>query len=317
MLELVEINADKQWLYIRGNSNKPILLFLHGGPASTTMFMNDVFLPLETDFLLVDYDQRGAGRSFSSKTPRDSFHVQQYVEDVKEVVLHLRKRFQTKEKIYVAGHSWGSVIGLLCVHQYPQLFHAYLGISQVIHTRKSEELAYQHLLRESGQRDNQRVSRKLAKIGPPPYQTLRSYTTFRLILDKYAGFHFNKPTNIWEDYLRELLRSNQYSLFDSLKWMRGLAISLRYLHQEIATLNLFSRIEKVEVPLYFLMGENDYISPVSLLEEFAKHVQAPHMDVIIVPESAHNVHLDNPEILKQICIQMKNNPKEKGGESVE
>jgi len=55
---------------------------------------------------------------------------------------YLRSRFK-REKIFVPGHSWGSVPGLWLAHEHPELVYAYVGVGQVINTAQNEVVGYQ------------------------------------------------------------------------------------------------------------------------------------------------------------------------------
>ena len=69
--EYIEINGIKQYVLITGNENGPLMLFLHGGPGvSQSGFIRKYQSKLEEDFLVVNWDQRGAGKSNIKKFSR-------------------------------------------------------------------------------------------------------------------------------------------------------------------------------------------------------------------------------------------------------
>ena len=62
--EYVNLNGVKQYILATGNENGPLMLFLHGGPGvSQSGFIRKYQSKLEEDFLVVNWDQRGAGKS--------------------------------------------------------------------------------------------------------------------------------------------------------------------------------------------------------------------------------------------------------------
>jgi hypothetical protein len=111
-LEKVKLNASEQWITIRGQDvNKPVLLFLAGGPGGTDMVVTRIALgALEEHFVVVNWDQPGAGKSYHS-VPHASLTPDRYIADAHELTLYLRQRFG-QAKIYVLGESWGSVLGI-------------------------------------------------------------------------------------------------------------------------------------------------------------------------------------------------------------
>jgi predicted alpha/beta-fold hydrolase len=61
----VVIGNIKQWVQTRGEDrNNPVLLFVHGGPGGSTLPMSSGWQPWEKYFTVVQWDQRGAGRTY-------------------------------------------------------------------------------------------------------------------------------------------------------------------------------------------------------------------------------------------------------------
>src|SRR5712692_10627032 len=62
----VEVGGIQQWITIRGEDrNNPVLLFLHGGPGdATNPWGYAAFRSWLKYFTVVQWDQRGAGRTF-------------------------------------------------------------------------------------------------------------------------------------------------------------------------------------------------------------------------------------------------------------
>jgi proline iminopeptidase len=167
-LEPVRVGGIDQWVEVRGqNVNNPILLFIHGGPGIA-------FIPLagtwqgswEKYFTVVQWDQRGAGKTYASndkELQRRTMNVYQMEQDTLEVVNYLRNRFK-REKIFVLGHSWGSVLGLWLAHEHPELIYAYVGVGQVINTEQNEVVGYQDALEEGHKRHNEQAVKTLEPV---------------------------------------------------------------------------------------------------------------------------------------------------------
>ena len=88
-------------------------------------------------------------------------------QDTLEVVNYLRNRFK-REKIFVLGHSWGSVLGLWLAHEHPGLVYAYVGVGQVINTEQNEEVGYRDTLRQARNSHNEQAVKSLESIAPYP-----------------------------------------------------------------------------------------------------------------------------------------------------
>ena len=106
------INNRKQTLLMRGqNVEQPILLCCHGIWDGTNRIYSPFSKELEKQFIVINWDQRGAGKSFSLKDFGANFTIEQFVSDAKEVIQYVLKRFN-KQKLFLAGHSWEVLLGL-------------------------------------------------------------------------------------------------------------------------------------------------------------------------------------------------------------
>lgn len=145
VLERVELGGVKQWILLRGQAQQPIMLVLHGGPGSADIATAGHYQrELEKQFLVVNWDQRGAGKSecrdASSST---DLSIDQLVADATELIRLLLARFG-KQKLYVLGHSWGSALGLLVTHRCPELVHGYIGVGQLVDASENERPGLTH-----------------------------------------------------------------------------------------------------------------------------------------------------------------------------
>jgi alpha/beta hydrolase fold len=131
-LEKIKLGGVDQYILIRGRSvSNPVVLFLHGGPGMPMMYLAHKFQrPLEEAFTVVQWDRRGAGKSYDPNIPADTIRVSQEISDTRDLVNLLRKRFH-QQRIYLVGHSYGSYLGMLVIKRYPRLFKAYVGIGQM------------------------------------------------------------------------------------------------------------------------------------------------------------------------------------------
>lgn len=129
---------------------------------------------LEEDFVVVTFDQRGTGKSYDHLDPISTLTLDRAVEDTLEVATYLRNRFG-QDKVYLAGQSWGTVLGVLAVQRQPQLFSAFIGVGQMVSPAETDRIFYRDTLAWANVSGNSSLVDKLTASGPPPYTRMLDY----------------------------------------------------------------------------------------------------------------------------------------------
>ena len=287
----VEIGKLNQWLLIRGeDKSKPVLLWLHGGPGSAQMPIHHAYTKtLEKEYVVVHWDQRGAGKSNHAGFREESMTLERFVRDVHEVTQYLKNRFD-KEKIMLLGHSWGTQIGILAVKGQPEDYSAYVSVSQVVDPRRSDSLSYQWLKQEVDKRGSHAQKKKFEGLGKPPFEDHDTYVSFAKMKDTFGGgMDAGFATLAWK-----ALGAREYSLGDYIRWFRGANRGSGPMWDESRTFNIFKDIPKLEVPVWFIAGEDDMNTPVTLIKEYFDFVESPEKNFIIMENCAHTPFIGNP-----------------------
>jgi pimeloyl-ACP methyl ester carboxylesterase len=129
-IERIRLGGTEQWIRIQGNdTSNPVLLLIQQGPGLPMVneAADDTKLwDLENDFVVVYWDQRACGKSFSTAIPPDSMTIEQLMTDTYELIQALVQRFQVA-RLYVAGFSLGGTIAALTAsrHYDPQIAAIY------------------------------------------------------------------------------------------------------------------------------------------------------------------------------------------------
>lgn len=298
----IELGEIKQYIMIRGkNKENPILLFLHGGPGFSHIpfvrkFQND----LEDSFTVVNWDQRGAGLSYSNQLSEETMNLEQFISDTYELIIYLLEELN-KEKIYLAGHSWGSYLGILMVERYPELFYAYVGISQVVDIKKASNLEYLHILGLAEKNNNQKAIKELKSIGSPIYKEDKQFKLMRKWFNYYEG---SKELNLTKIAFKGILFNSEYKIFDLIKYIRGLNFSQSNMTEAVYK-NLFKHIKSLEIPIYFCSGVHDYTTPSKLVKSYLEILSAPKKHLYIFEKSAHCPHLHEPKKFNNIMNSIR------------
>jgi pimeloyl-ACP methyl ester carboxylesterase len=287
-LEKVNLGNSEQWILIRGRDvNNPILLFLAGGPGGSQLTTaRHALAGLEDHFVVVNWEQPGAGKSFDA-VDRATLTPERYISDGHELVLYLRQRFG-QEKVYVLGESWGSALGILLVQRYPDLFHAFMGAAQMVAFLETDLICYDFAIDlAQGQGNTQRVT-QLREQGPPPYTgTGVAWKQVNYLKDTYAYMNQN-PAIISGFNTPRDLASPEYGLLDKVNWVRGPLDTLGVVYQQLWDVDFRKQAPRLEVPVYFLTGRHDVNAPPALIEEYYELLDAPYKELIWFEHSGHS-----------------------------
>ncbi len=305
VLEQVELGGVKQWISIRGSdAHHPVLLFLHGGPGSANLAKLRVQTPeLEQHFVVVNWDQRGAGRSAWLGFDYSQLSLEQMVTEAHELILRLKARFGV-EKVSLLGFSWGTVIGLELAHRYPEDIQAYISVSQIVAAAEDERLSLDYVRRTARETNNAKALAELDQIDPA-YQGEGWYaqlTTQRKWLLSFGGVYHTASN--YNHEVQMLLRAPEYSLYQFALWPLASSRSLQALWPELMRVNFFERVPELHVPAFFFAGRYDYNTPAQLTERyFSQLVDPAGTELVWFENSAHDLFYDEPnkvvtEILK-------------------
>lgn len=298
----VEINGIEQGMFIRGRDiNNPILLYLHGGMPE--YFLTERYpTGLENYFTVVWWEQRGSGLSYHANRFSESITLEQMISDTKELTHYLLRRFG-REKIYLLGHSGGSFIGIQVAAQAPELFHAYLSIAQMSHQLHSEILAYEYMLNRFKQLGNAKMVRKL-KAEPVSVATgtQGGYLALRDQAMHSLGIGTTHRMNsvITGIFLPSLM-FREYTLSEKINlWRAKVRSGVSTLWNTILVTDLASKLNKLDVPVYFFHGIYDYTVSYKLARKYFDQLQAPAKGFYTFDQSAHSPLFEEPEKMIQI-----------------
>lgn len=163
-MEKVMIGGVKQTIMIRGeNRDNPVLLMIHGGPGQSEIYLSHMVNgPLEKFFTIINWDQRGAGKSYSRAVKPEHITLAQLLADGEEVIQYVRNKLnKPQEKFYLHGHSFGTVLGMLMAKKYPDYFHAYIGVAQVVGLLDNLRTSYDWTLKKAKELGNQKSNRRV------------------------------------------------------------------------------------------------------------------------------------------------------------
>lgn len=293
VLEAAQIGGMRQWLLIRGQDrHAPVLLWLHGGPGAAQMpLAHATTSALERDFVVVHWDQRGAGKS----NPRDfdpaTLTLAQFLSDAREVTHHLQTRLDA-ERILVLGHSWGTMLGARLVARWPQDYAGYIGVGQQVSTARGIEVTLARLAPLIAARARAAHLRWLEQATPQALLEHAAYVQMMQMLDGYQG-GMNVPP--WRLAMM-LALAPEYSLGDLWRWLDGARRGSGPMWPEYRARDLSREVLEMPVPMLLISGAQDLNTPVELAAEWFDAVAAPEgKRHAVFARSGHAPFLTEPE----------------------
>ena len=298
-LTSIDVNGCTQWLSIRGTDRRnPVLLYLHGGPGSPTMPESWTFQrPWEDFFTVVQWDQRGAGKTYASNDPSviaPTMNAPHMIADTEFVIAYLRERLE-KEKIILLGHSWGSFLGLEIAQRHPDWLHAYVGTGQMIDTQRSEAEGFAFALQAAKTHRNEAAVRELEPLAPYPGPlgtlSVERIGAQRKWLMYYGGLTYGRTSF---DYDADAWRfAPEYTERDLRLSDDGSLFSLGHLIGVVERTN-FEAVDRVRCPLFILQGQYDYETSTAVVKRWYDRLHAPRKAFVTFANASHMAMLEQP-----------------------
>lgn len=248
----IEINGKPQYISIRAQKdNLPLLLYLHGGPGDSALpLVLKYNRELEEHFTVVVWEQRGAGKSYYD-FKNDEITIDMFLEDIYSLSKLLTKKFNQK-KIYLLGHSWGSVLGLKFTEKHPEMVIKYIGCGQVVNMKKSCQAAYDFALDHANEKEAERLKKINCSYNDNGWLKDLLYVTKQVVKNK--GSLYGKRN--YNSLITPFIFSKYYSIMDLYNRQKGSLQSIEYLWQELMDIN-FENQRSFKILVIFIEGRYD------------------------------------------------------------
>ena len=227
--------------------------------------------------------------------------LERFIKDTNELTRYLKTRFN-REKIYLIGHSWGTMLGIQVVDQFPEDYYAFISVSQVVAPASADTISYEWLRQQILEDGSNKDRRKLKQLAPPPFREHDRFVRFIHMVDDYGGgMDAGFGHLVWKS-----LGASEYTFTDYLKWFKGANRGSGPMWTETRDINLFSTIDSLNVPVYFFTGIKDYNTPHPLVKEYCKFLEAPLGKYLVCFEhSAHTPFIAESEKFNREVLRVK------------
>ncbi|HET9508555.1 MAG TPA: alpha/beta fold hydrolase [Gaiellaceae bacterium] len=302
-LTRVELGGHDLALMIRGHSiESPVLLFLAGGPGGSELgAMRRHLEALEQDFVVVTFDQRGAGKSYDALDPASTLTLDGAVEDTLALTDYLRDRFG-EDRIYLVGQSWGSTLGVLAVQRRPELYAAFVGVGQMVSQRETDRIFYRDTLawaRETGKGD---LVARLTDIGPPPYATILPYETALSYEHEVYPYDHSRNSE-GEGGFSENLLVEEYTLLEQVNALGAMMDTFSVLYPQLQEIDFRRDADELEVPVYLVQGRHEAAGRAVLADEWFEQLEAPAKTMVVLETSGHRPLFEQPARFHEVMTQ--------------
>jgi pimeloyl-ACP methyl ester carboxylesterase len=302
-LERFDFGGPPQWALVRGQSRaNPALLLVQAGPGLPIIGDASAIeqrLRLEARFRVVYWDQRGTGKSFSSKD-RGPIALETSVADIRAMVRSLCERLSVSQ-IDVVGFSFGASLALLACADDTLPVRSLTCVGPDVRLLDNERFAHRFALAEAERRGHKRALRALRAIGEPPHADASRFLERVKWVANFGGVHRRQGFGAMvRSAAARYWRSPHYSLGEMLGALRGMEATTERLLPGLQGLDLLAKPLRVAAPVAVFQGRHDKVVPPDLAIDLAAHLG---VDVVWFEDSAHLPHEEEPARFRQELLR--------------
>ncbi len=280
----LELGGAEQYVeIISQSSEKPVLLFIHGGPAwPQTPQLRYLNSDLAKSYTLVIWEQRAAGKSYMRNPDPENISLQQIVQDGHELTLWLKKKF-AQQKIYLAGYSWGSLVGVQLADKFPNDYMAYIGIAQLVHMDRGMEISRDWLSKQIQAAHDHASMKRLDSLKNPSFYPSKLDRFFNqwILLNQYHGAVYNEDA---EAVVQKAM--HHYDDYNDYEWFSVWENSSRKLESDMYGADV-REISQLSMPVFLIEGRHDWNIPAVLAEQWLEDLTAPKKKLYWFEKSGH------------------------------
>jgi len=304
--EYVQINGIEQYFLHVPNDSNNVVIMLHGGPGLANSYIAYLQQPYWDFCNAVYYDQRGAGKTqIKNQSTAESLSFDVLLEDLRQTIAYIKKKYNT-DRIFLAGHSWGSMLGTQYILKNPNDVAGYIGYGQSTPGAKQDRHYYEFVKDEvmkSGNQEHISVIKQVCESFPnvPREDYFEQYNIiagigfgsgYDFTVNDVFEIYANSPTWTEEDEL----------LFESVEKLN------EKLYAEVLFDWELSNTEDYTVPVYYILGRHDEMTSSVIAAEYFETIKAPKKGLYWIEDAGHLLDTDNPSAffraIKEIITQL-------------
>ena len=289
--KFVPIGGIEQWVTIRGTRcDNPVVLFLHGGPGNTmSPYAVNIYGAWEKEFTLVQWDQRGAGKTFGRNpaAAESTLTIERMMQDGVELAAYLVRHLNTK-KIILVGGSWGSVLGVHMAKSRPELFHAYVGTGQLVSYKQNQDASYGKALALARAAGDAKTVAAIEALGPPPWTNPRNFGILRRATRVYEAKTSTPAPKFWWTpaplYATPAAEAS-YESGEEYSYLQFVGLQGNGM---LSKVDLPALGFAFDVPVFLIQGSEDLVTTVEVAKRYFETIAAPQKEYVLLPHTGHD-----------------------------
>jgi len=288
-LERVTLGGVPQWITLRGHrADAPLLLVLAGGPGASQMpWIHACDTALERAFVVVHWDQPGAGRTWRAVRDAATLTVERYVRDAVALAELLCARF-ARERLLLVGHSWGSVLAALVARRIPHRVQALVGVAQQVDADATDRLGWERAAAAARAAGDDATARRLVHQGPPPYAGRAMLARWRTLVSAQVRHGGTAESRAREALVQRRARAApEHSWFDRLHATRAMERTFARVYPQLAALDLARDVPRLDVPVTLALSPHDLVVPPDAAVRWLASLEAPRTSLVWFERSGH------------------------------
>jgi pimeloyl-ACP methyl ester carboxylesterase len=290
----IDIGGIEQWVTVRGTDcANPVILFIHGGPGNPmSPFADAIYGDWENEFTLVQWDQRGAGRTWGRNpaVAEADLSIEQMAADGVELAALVAGRLG-QDKVILVGGSWGSALAVKMARARPDLFHAYIGSGQLVSGAANLEASYRlqmALARSAG--DAETVA-ALEAMGPPPWTNPRHFGALRRLTRRYEAKSTTPPPADWWVPAPDYVTAEAEAAYEGGEEHSYIQFVGFEGDGMLSRLDLLRDDLELALPVFLIQGEHDLVTAPEVARAWFDAIRAPRKSFTVLPATGHDPNL--------------------------
>ena len=282
----VKIGGIDQYISFKGIKNKPVVLYLHGGPgAAASAHSEKITASLEQDFLVIHWDQRGAGKTLKQNDSKQSPTLALMQSDAEELLTYILNTFHRQQIILVAN-SWGTSLAFHLSETHPDKISTLVAISPIINLLSSQKSLNKTLIKHFRKIKNQEAVEQLKAINIPYHNAKDMAIQFKW-LSEFQGQPISD--NAFSQYL---------AFFEQWYTKWGL------LYSQLYKINQLKNKPLIQCRTIIFYGDKDYTANYKLSEKFFKRIKTKEKEIYRFKDVGHQIPMEASNSMQELLLKV-------------